>query len=168
MKNELTLYQIAQDYRAVCDVLADTACDEQTLADTLEGERWPLELKAQNYAFVIRNLEATAVAIKQAEEQMTARRKAIENRSKMLLQRLKDGMEMAGVTKLECPHFAISVQNNPPAVEILDERQIPSEFMRVPEPPPPAPDKTAIKAAIKAGTDVPGAKLTQSTRLVIK
>jgi hypothetical protein len=168
MKNELTLFQIAQEYRAIADVLMDSGCDEQTLQDTLEAEGWDLECKAQNYGFVIRNLEAGAAAIKQAEEQMASRRKAMENRVKMLQQRLKDGMEMAGVSKLECPYFAISIAKNPAAVEILDERQIPIEFMKIPEPPPATPDKTAIKEALKAGQDVPGAKLTQGTRLSIK
>ena len=32
----------------------------------------------------------------------------------------------------------------------------------------PAPDKTAIKAALKAGTDVPGAKLERGQRLDVK
>jgi hypothetical protein len=40
--------------------------------------------------------------------------------------------------------------------------------MRQPEPPPAAPDKTAIKAAIAAGTEVPGAKLTRGVRLEVK
>jgi hypothetical protein len=37
-----------------------------------------------------------------------------------------------------------------------------------PEPPAPRPDKAAIKDAIKAGRDVPGARLVQSDRLEIK
>jgi len=48
--SNLTLYQIAAEYRAITDVLMDSGCDDQTLKDTLEGEAWPLELKAQNYA----------------------------------------------------------------------------------------------------------------------
>jgi len=40
--------------------------------------------------------------------------------------------------------------------------------MRQPEPPPPSPDKTAIKEAMKAGVDVPGCKLTVGKRLEIK
>jgi hypothetical protein len=168
MKNELTLFQLAQEYRAITEVLMDSGCDPQTLADTLEGESWELTLKAQNYGMVIRNLEASAAAIKEAEAQMAARRKAIESRCTMLLDRLKQGMELAGVSRLDSPYFAISIQKNPPAVEILDERQIPQAYMRQPDTPPPAPDKNAIAAAIKKGKEVPGAKLTQGTKLVIK
>jgi len=37
-----------------------------------------------------------------------------------------------------------------------------------PEPPPPAPDKKAIAAALKAGQEVPGCRLTHGMRLEIK
>lgn len=167
----LTLFQIAAEYRHVTDVLMDSGVDEQTLTDTLEGEAWPLELKAQNYGFVIRNLQATAASIKEAEEQMKARRQAIEKRAAALLERLKTGLEIAGVQKLETPHFALTIKKNPPSVDVWDERQIPAEFLRTPEPPPPpapTPDKAAIKEAIKAGKEVPGAMLAQGTRLEIK
>jgi hypothetical protein len=42
--------------------------------------------------------------------------------------------------------------------------------MRTPEPKPPvaAPDKKAIKAALDAGTDVPGARIVKKDRLTIK
>jgi len=169
--SNLTLFQIAAEYRHITDVLMDSGADEQTLKDTLEGESWLLELKAQNYGFVIRNLQATAASIKEAEEQMKARRQAIEKRAEALTERLKTGLEIAGVSKLETPHFALTIKKNPPSVDIWDERQIPAEFMRTPEPPPPpapVPDKAAIKEAIKAGRDVPGAMLAQGTRLDIK
>lgn len=167
----LTLFQIASEYRHITDVLMDSGVDEQTLTDTLEGEAWPLELKAQNYGFVIRNLESTAASIKEAEKQMADRRKAIEKRAAALVERLKTGLEIAGVSKLECPHFALTIKKNPPSVDVWDEKQIPAEFMRTPEPPPPpvaVPDKAAIKAAIAAGQDVPGAQMAQGTRLEIK
>jgi hypothetical protein len=55
-------------------------------------------------------------------------------------------------------------------VSIFDEKQIPAEFMRTPEPKPPVPvpNKKAIAEAIKAGIDVPGAKIVKSDRLEIR
>jgi hypothetical protein len=171
MSNVPTLFQIAAEYRHITDVLMDSGADEQTLTDTLEGEAWPLELKAQNYGFVIRNLESLAASIKDAEKQMADRRKGIEKRAAALVERLKTGLEIAGVQKLDTPHFALTIKKNPPSVEVWDEKQIPAEFMRTPEPPPPpvaVPDKTAIKQFIKDGGEVPGALLAQGTRLEIK
>lgn len=142
--------------------------DAQTIADTLEAESYPLEVKAQNVAYAIKNLDALAGSIKAAEAEMAARRKAIEGRVAHLREYTKTCMEIASVSKIDCPHFALSIRKNPASVDIFEPALIPAEFMRQPEPPPPAPDKTAIKAALQAGRDVPGALLAQGTRLEIK
>jgi len=162
------LYELAAEYRADAEKLADMDLDEQTLADTLDGLSGELEVKAQNVIMFTRNLEATAAAIKEAEAQMAARRKALENRAAGLRRYVLENMQFAGIQKIECPLFKLSIRDNPAAVDIYEPGLIPAQYMKQPEPPPPAPDKTAIKAAITAGTDVPGARLTKGTRLDIK
>jgi hypothetical protein len=164
----LTLFQIAAEFRQITDVLQDVQCDEQTLADTLEGERWPLEVKAQNYGFVIRNLEANAEAIDGAIVQMEARAQALKKRADALRERLKQGMEIAGVSELSCPYFAMKLKKNPPAVDVFDEKQVPESYWVQPPPPAKRIDKKAIKTAIDAGREVPGAKINQAIRLEIK
>ena len=166
--NALSLYAIATEHRAMVERLMDTQDDAQTIADTIEAESYPLEVKAQNVAYAIKSLDATAAAIKQAEAEMAARRKAAEKRADHLREYAKTCMEIAGVTKIECPHFALTIKKNPASVDVFEPGLIPAEFMKQPEPPPSAPDKTAIKAALQAGRDVPGALLAQGTRLEIK
>lgn len=168
MTQALTLYQIAAEYRNMVSALMDTQDDAAAIADTIEAESFPLEVKAQNVAYAIRNLEASATAIKEAEAQMADRRKRMEKRAEQIREYLKTCMEVAGVTKIECPHFALSIAKNPASVDIFEPALIPAAFMRQPEPPPPAPDKTRIKEALKDGIDVPGAMLAQGTRLAIK
>lgn len=162
------LYILADEYRAAADKLADMDLDAQTIADTLESLSGELEAKCVNVAMFARNLEANAAAIKEAEAAMAARRKAHEARAEGLRRYIQSCMEGCSITKIESPHFALTVKANPASVEIFDAAQVPAEFMRQPEPPPPAPDKAAIKAALKAGQDVPGAKLTQGHRLEVK
>ena len=162
------LYELAAEYRTDCEKLADMDLDEQTLADTLEGLSGELEVKAQNVIMFTRNLEATAAAIKEAEAQMAARRKALENRAAGLRRYVLENMQFAGIQKIECPYFKLSIRENPAAVDIYEPGLIPAQYMKQPEPPPPSPDKTAIKAAIAAGAEVPGAKLTRGIRLEVK
>ena len=162
------LYVLAQDYRAAAEKLADLDLDEQTIADTLEGLSGDLEVKAVNTAMVARNMQGLAAQIKEAEQAMAARRKALESRAERLTAYLLANMQHAGISKIESPHFCLSIKNNPAAVDINEPGLIPAEFMRQPEPPPPSPDKTAIKEAIKAGKEVPGAHLAQGVRLEIK
>ena len=161
------LYALALDFRAAADTLADLDLPPEVVADTLESLSGDLDLKAQNIALFSRNLEATAAAIKEAEAGMAKRRKAIESRVAHLKDYMMAGMILAGVRKIEGPYLQIGIRDNPEAVDVFDAAQVPAEFMRQPEPSPAAPDKAAIKAAIKAGTEVPGAKLTRSQRLDI-
>jgi len=162
------LYQLTDQYRLAAERLADLDLPDEVIADTLEGMAGELEVKATNVAAFARNLETTAAAIKDAEASMAARRKALERRAESLRHYLLHNMQRAGIKRIDSPHFTLSVKDNPPAVDVFDVFQLPAEFMRQPEPPPPAPDKPAIKEALKAGVDVPGARLTQSQRLEVK
>jgi hypothetical protein len=162
------LYELAHSYRDAAEKLADLDLPPEVIEDTLESLSGDLEVKATNTAMVIRNIEAMAAAIKDAEAQMAARRKALENRVARIKDYLLSNMMLAGIQKIECPYFKLAVRDNPPAVEVYQPELIPAQFMKHPEPPPPAPDKAAIKEAIKAGQDVPGCKLTVGQRLEIR
>ena len=163
----LTLYVLAEEYRLASEKLSNLDLDEQTITDTLDGLSFELETKAQNTVMHARNLQATATAIKDAEEQMAKRRKAIENRAKHLLDYVQGCMETAEVQKIECPYFRLAIQAKPPSVDVYEPDLIPVQYMTQPEPPAPAPDKRAIAEAIKSGEEVPGARLVHGTRLAI-
>jgi len=166
--SNLSLYQLSGDYLEALDALTDPEMDLpiEVVTDTLEGLSGEMEDKSINVAKFLRNMEATAGAIKSAEAEMAKRRKALENRVKWMKSYLKGNMEHTGITKIECPFFKISIQNNPASVSIINEGAIPAEFKTqviswiI--------DKTAIKNAIKVGKTVTGASLTNGTRLSIK
>jgi chromatin segregation and condensation protein Rec8/ScpA/Scc1 (kleisin family) len=162
------LYQLTDQYRQAAERLADLDLPDEVIADTLEGMAGELEVKATNVAAFARNLETTAAAIKDAEASMAARRKALERRAESLRHYLLHNMQRAGIRRIDSPHFTIAVKDNPPAVDVFDVLQLPAEFMRQPEPPPPSPDKAAIKEALKAGVEVPGARMKESQRLEVK
>jgi hypothetical protein len=163
----LSLYQISAEYRESLTKLADLDLDEQTIQDTLESMGGELQAKATNVAAFCRDLEATAASIKDAEAQMKARRTAIENRATRLRKYLMDCMLMAEIQKIESPYFRLAIKQNPPSVEVFDERQVPQEYMKDSPPPPPTVDKTLVKQAIKDGYEVPGCRLVQGQRLEI-
>lgn len=161
------LFQLAAEHRALSDKLHDLDLDDQTIADTLESESGDLIEKGKNVAAVFRNLESDAKQIKEAEQQLAERRKAIEKRAESLKQYLKNNMEIAGIQKIECPWFVITLAQNPEAVTVDDEDAIPRDYFKE----IPATfqlDKTLVKQAIKDGFDVPGARLTRGTSLRIK
>lgn len=162
------LYDLTNEFRDAAAKLEDLDLDEQTVADTLEGMAGELEAKAVSVAAFARNLEATAGSIKAAEADMAARRKALEKRADSLRAYLLRCMEAAGIKKIESPHFALTVKAKPPSVDVFDAEQLPADYMRQIEPPPPAPDKVLIGKALKDGFDVPGARLVTGNRLEVK
>lgn len=166
--SNLALYQIAETYREALDKLADMGLPDQIVSDTLGGIEGDLQIKATNISMLVRNLESLAESIKNAEENMSHRRRVIENRCESIREYIKNCMETAGIQKIECPYFKLSVKKNPPSVEITDEASVPAIYMRVPLPPPPSIDKKLILETLKEGTNIPGTRLLQRTRLEIK
>lgn len=166
--SNLSLYDISKDYLQALDAFTDPDADIPLDAaiDTLEGIEGQLQDKAVNVAKFMQNLDATAKAIREAEQQMAKRRKAIENRAQWLRDYLKLNMEAAGITKIESPWFRLAIQKNPDAVEITDEALVPDIFktevvtVKI--------DKPAIKEALRDGAEIPGATLSQTTRLAIR
>jgi hypothetical protein len=166
--SKMTLYDLSANYCQALDFLTDPELDlpAEAVNDTLEALSGELEDKAVNVAKFLRNMETMAEAIKNAEAAMAKRRKALERRAEWLKYYLKDNMERTGITEIECPYFKLSVQNNPPAVHILDEDAVPVEFKeqvvswKI--------DKTAIRKAVQSGQSVAGVSLANGTRLVIK
>jgi hypothetical protein len=166
------LFVLTNQYLELAEKLADGDFDAQTVADTIEasGITDELSTKAQALEYVARGALAYHGAIDAEISRLMALKAQRDRIAQGLRDYLKSNMERAGIEKIQCPMFQISIAKNPPAVEIIDQLSLPAEYWRTPEPKPPvpAPDKAAIKKALQDGIDVIGAKLVQGTRLVIK
>lgn len=80
-------------------------------------------------------------------------------------------MKRTGTTEIAANDGTFKVKlliDRDAAVEIYDDKQIPAQFMTTPKPPEPKPSKTEIAKAIKAGIEVPGARIIKRDRLEIK
>lgn len=162
-----SLYVLANEYREAAEQMADLDMPAEVIADTLDGLSGDLTTKATNVAMFVRNLEAMAANIKAAEQDMAARRKAIESRAASVKKYLLDNMQLSGIKKIDSPHFCISLRSNPPSVVIDDESVIPAYYMREISVQY-APDKALIKQAIGDGYEVPGCHIERTVGIVIK
>jgi uncharacterized protein YlxW (UPF0749 family) len=124
-----------------------------------------IEDKAENVAKLIKCLDSDCKAIKEEEQRLADRRKALENKISSIKEYLQNQMEVAGLNKVKRPTITISIQANPPSVEVMDESLIPSTYM-VPQ--PSKIDKRAILTALKEGEFIPGASIKQSMGVRIK
>lgn len=163
----IALYQLADQYLQVLEKLedADHDVDYDLVLDSITGD---LKEKATNVAMYIRNLEASAEAIKKAESEMAARRKSLESKSEKIKQYLLDNMIRTGIEKIECPYFKIAVRENPDTLVVDASADIPDEYYKLPPPPEKVLDKVALKKDLKEGLIIEGCRLERKKRVEIK
>ena len=156
ISQELTRFTALR--RQIIDAIPDI--DETTLADTLEG--------ATNLHEAIGALVRSAIDDEDLVSALKVRLEAYKQRAERLGQRVKakrdvarTAMEEAGIDKILEADFTLSLRNAPPSVVITDEDAIP-EWFWIPQ--SPKLDKRALLDALKAGTAVTGAELSNGAR----
>ena len=154
----------------------DPAAAREEMAEawfnTLETMEADIYDKAENVALYIKNLDYEIKAIKSEKSRLDARLKSKEKSCKNMLEYLKNCLEAAKLKKIETPRAAIAIRNNPESVEIADERGFINwaqdnndDLLRYKDP---EVNKTAVKQLLKAGEEVPFAKLIRTQSLTIK
>lgn len=162
----MKLYELVGQYAELLQHLEDPDYDPETLQDTLEGIEGELEDKADGYAKVMKNLEATGAAIEAEIARLSARKTRIDTQIKRLKAYLQNAMEVTGKTKFKTDLFSFTVQKNPPKVVLdVSPDMVPSEYL-IPQ--DPKVDMAAIKDALKAGTVMNIAHLEQGQSLRIR
>ena len=162
-----SLYHCTEDVKIVLDAFVDD--DSQVALDTIEGVVGIFEMKAENVAAYILNMEAQEAMLGEHIKNMQDKKAKMVKKSEDLRAKLANAMKTTGIMKISAANgsFCASFRKNPPKVEIYDEAQIPQEFMRE-IPARLEVDKTAIKDAIKSGIEVAGANLVQGESFQIK
>lgn len=163
----MKLYELSAQYNEFQQLADSEAFDEQTIADTLEGIEGEIQEKGRNVAAFAQNLEAEALAMKEAESRIAARRKAIEKRIEWAKNYLRTNMEKCGISKIECPEFSVTLGKPSDICDVFDDSVLPEDYVvtKVTK----SPDKKLILKAMKDGYEVPGAKIGKGKpRLLIK
>ncbi len=153
----MSLYDIENAILDCVDMETGEIVDCEKLAE-LQMER---DVKVQNIALWIKQLEAEAEAYKKEKESFDKKKSVAENKAKSLKEYLSN--YLAGQ-----PFKSIKVNVSfraSESVNITDISKIPAEYLKVAEP---TADKTEIKKALKAGTTVEGAELTTKQNIQIK
>lgn len=161
-----TLYTISGDLLAVLNELEENGGEltpelEQALAIT-EGQ---FTEKAVDYGLAILNLEAMSEAAKAEKERLAGLQKFYENAKKRLSETLSGAMQAFDRPKVETPTLRLFLRHTQ-TTEVDNADDIPARFKvtKVET----VVDKTAVKKAIVAGEDVPGAHLNDKYNLQIK
>lgn len=164
----MRLRELFARYEAGEDELIDVQTGEiipieQAMAD-LHLER---EQELEGIALLVleakADVEALRIEQKRLDEKRQHMERWIERKKETLLSAMNDGNGQ--YTGFSSPIVSVSVRKSE-AVQIDRSDQLPDEYIRrkVTE----EPDKVAIKAALKAGKDVPGAALETRRSVMIK
>ena len=112
--------------------------------------------KAEAIVYVLDAMKADAMSAKALSQHYEDKADVIGRKADRLRERLAWAMEAAGQTKVATPHGNL-VLGSSETVEITG--MVPERYMNPPKVTEPTPDKAAIKKAIKAGEEVPGARI---------
>lgn len=162
----MKLYDIDNKYREWAEKVAEQEGEifEEDLT-ALEENEISFEQKADNYAALIKEIEAE---VKCLNEAIAAQKKRVERKEttiKYLRQRLITSMELRGQKKLETLNAVISISDNQFKTIIDDKTLIPEEYITINVKTERNPNLTAIKEAIKSGKEVPGAHLDKNIQI---
>ena len=150
------------DYKSIADAITlllrdnpELDEDEVLRADMIEGQTSAFDFMSD----LVRKIGTTqAIATGTAEYigDLQERMARLERREYSLRGLIAKVMNAAAISKAELPEATLSIRAGVPRVVIVEERDIPDEFMRIKK----EPDKLRIKAAISAHEHVPGAMMS--------
>ena len=156
----MNLYEITALQQA-----AEQEEDAEIKQDLQELIAIELEKKSNNIIYAIKNLESNNIAIDAEMERL----KAIKERNVKNVDSIKNHilnfMKTNNIDKIQTELATFSTRKSK-STQIDNIELIPSEFVTVKQ--TFQPDKTAIKKAIEAGKEVPGASVVENVSLKIK
>lgn len=139
-------------------LIATYGDDAELIRDMVEGETGLHEAIGKatlELAAVEGEKEGIEVAIAKLKERLDRHCKKAEG----IRAAIYSAMEIAELTSLKTPAATLSVRPAPPKVEVIEQTLIPALYWTRPDP---VLDKKALRDALKAGEQIPGAMLSNS------
>jgi hypothetical protein len=160
----MNLYEIDKNLQAAFEACVDPETGEIIDEDKLEEFnqlQMDRDTKIENICLFIKNLKSDATALKAEKDAFASRQKAAEKKAERLTEYLSG--YLAG-EKFKSEKAVVSYRKSE-SVSVTDITKIPLEYMTMADP---TPNKTAIKSAIKAGDEVPGAEIVVNQNISIR
>lgn len=160
-----TMYELTDNFMAVLEMASDPEIPPEAIADTLEGIEGEIELKAQSYAIIIKELEGEAVKLKTEETRLLSKRKSLENNIKRIKDNLFNAMKITGKEKIKTDLFSFGIQKSPAKLVIDDSSLIPEKYYVEQAP---KLDEQRLKLDLKSGIECKYAHLEQGEHVRIR
>lgn len=137
---ETRLIDLVGEWKQVADMMSDPEIDEQTIIDTLEGISGEIEVKADGYGSVIRNLEFEVSALKGKKEYVkgildgiSAEEKRLQNHIDFMKKRLLEAMVAIGKDEegIKTDKFEFKVKSAGGVQKLETTEDVPDSFKKV-------------------------------------
>jgi hypothetical protein len=169
----MNIYELKAEYGAVLEAYSqgiDEAIDKETgeiisLKEYLDGLEGEIKEKITNVALFIKNRQAMVDAIDNQAKILKERKSREEKKIADAENYLRQATEEHNFEDKE-GRFVIKFKKNPASVQIAKGAVVPPEYLRTKT--TTEPDKTALKAAIKAGKTFDGITLVQAIGMTVK
>ena len=127
-----TMYKLKGDYLALLYMLEDPDVDPEVIKDTLEAVKGEIEVKAEGYVQVIRQMEAARDARKTEGNRLIESAKVYDNGIKRLKTYIRDTMDELNIPKIETDLHTLSVQNSSGKRALWTDtaENIPDEYLK--------------------------------------
>lgn len=165
-KEKKSLFKIKEEYEEIIEEILESEGEiSESLFNRLEEIDDDFTAKSENYVYVIKKTETENEYIDTEIKRLQTRKRRNSNLIGRLKYSLMESLESIDKIKIQTPLYTIRIQNNPPAIRIVDENIIPDDFKE--ERISVYINKKAILEALKSGEEVNGAKITVGKSLRI-
>jgi hypothetical protein len=146
-----TLYAISAEIRNLIDATGDGELTPEVL-EQLEALEMSLEDKTTAYCVLVREAIADQARYQAEIDRLNAARGTAANAERSLKERLTQGLQLAGIKRLDLPLFKVWLQRGPGSIEVTClAEDLPTSLQRVKV----EPDKSKIKDYLDAHPDDP-------------
>lgn len=125
------MYELVGQYKALMDMAQDTDVDEQVILDTIEGIEGEIEVKADNYVKVIKQIEADEKAYMDEADRLANKAAVMRARSKRLKEILFMAMKETGIESIDANFCKIKVVNNGGKRPLIIDGNVPDRFVKL-------------------------------------
>lgn len=162
----MTLYEIDEEIQELLSEVDPETGELITDYAALDALLMEREAKIENIVLFIKNLSSDVRELKAEEAALAERRKKAEKKAERLREYVSHAL---GGERFQTPRCCVSFRKST-ALELGEgftewAKEHADTLLRYKEP---EPDKTAIKAALAGGAEIPDAKLVQNTTMTIK
>lgn len=127
-----TLYELKEEFKMLLDMMEDDSIDEEMIQNSLEGIECEIEIKAEGYAKILKELEGQAEAVRKEISRLDDKYGKIVANMDRLKTNLKNAMNETGKKKIQTDLFTISVCKNggktPLIIDGVDINEVPEKY----------------------------------------